>query len=256
MNAVSVLQKMIEHVTTPVQIHIIREALQHQVVELIQDLNGNHVIQKCLNKLTARDAEFIFNAVGNKGRAFPEWLAYQVTPRLALPLVDDPTRPSTRPPRSRRRYPTPTPTGMGMHLAPLPETPSPNNYHTRPIHARWRSDAGFSPDIVHVRSEAREGVTYSATGADACSCSCARRGTLPREGRGVQSQTRDRSGGTQRHAATSSIAQSRQSVGHGFEPHGSSGDSGTVNCSSREATGYRDQGGWCGLRDLQALQAS
>ncbi|KAK4212858.1 Pumilio y domain family member 4 [Rhypophila decipiens] len=59
------LQKMIEHVTTPVQIHIIREALQHQVVELIQDLNGNHVIQKCLNKLTARDAEFIFNAVGN-----------------------------------------------------------------------------------------------------------------------------------------------------------------------------------------------
>ncbi|KAM7219716.1 hypothetical protein V8F06_004929 [Rhypophila decipiens] len=91
-NAVSVLQKVIEHVTTPVQIHIIRGALQHQVVELIQDLNGNHVIQKCLNKLTARDAEFIFNAVGNKGRAFPEWLASQVPPRLALPLVDDPTR--------------------------------------------------------------------------------------------------------------------------------------------------------------------
>jgi len=58
------LQKMIEHVTTPVQIQIIIEALRFQVVELIQDLNGNHVIQKCLNKLSATDAFFIFDAVG------------------------------------------------------------------------------------------------------------------------------------------------------------------------------------------------
>ncbi|KXX74230.1 Pumilio y domain family member 4 [Madurella mycetomatis] len=58
------LQKMIEHVTTPVQVNLIIEALRHQVVELIQDLNGNHVIQKCLNKLSATDATFIFDAVG------------------------------------------------------------------------------------------------------------------------------------------------------------------------------------------------
>jgi hypothetical protein len=58
------LQKMIEHVTTQVQINLIVEALRHQVVELIQDLNGNHVIQKCLNKLSADDASFIFEAVG------------------------------------------------------------------------------------------------------------------------------------------------------------------------------------------------
>lgn len=58
------LQKMIEHVTTPVQVNLIVEALRHQVVELIQDLNGNHVIQKCLNKLSAADASFIFDAVG------------------------------------------------------------------------------------------------------------------------------------------------------------------------------------------------
>ena len=31
---------------------------------LIQDLNGNHVIQKCLNHLSAQDAQFIFDAVG------------------------------------------------------------------------------------------------------------------------------------------------------------------------------------------------
>jgi hypothetical protein len=59
------LQKMIEYVNTPQQIHIIIEALRFQVVELIQDLNGNHVIQKCLNKLGSLDAQFIFDAVGN-----------------------------------------------------------------------------------------------------------------------------------------------------------------------------------------------
>ncbi|KAK4219597.1 hypothetical protein QBC37DRAFT_108929 [Rhypophila decipiens] len=41
-----------------------------------------------------------------------------------------------------RSLPPPTPTGMGMHLAPLPETPSPNNYHPRSMHARSQSDAG------------------------------------------------------------------------------------------------------------------
>ncbi|ROT42456.1 ARM repeat-containing protein [Sodiomyces alkalinus F11] len=59
------LQKMIEFVTLPVQVQTIIEALRNRVVELIQDLNGNHVIQKCLNKLSAIDAQFIFDAVGN-----------------------------------------------------------------------------------------------------------------------------------------------------------------------------------------------
>lgn len=30
---------------------------------MIQDLNGNHVIQKCLNRLSSKDAQFIFDAV-------------------------------------------------------------------------------------------------------------------------------------------------------------------------------------------------
>ena len=32
-------------------------ALKTKVVELIQDLNGNHVIQKCLNRLTSEDSQ-------------------------------------------------------------------------------------------------------------------------------------------------------------------------------------------------------
>lgn len=59
------LQKMIEFISTPGQIQTIINALRHRVVELIQDLNGNHVIQKCLNKLTPLDAQFIFDAVGH-----------------------------------------------------------------------------------------------------------------------------------------------------------------------------------------------
>lgn len=59
------LQKMIEFVNTRTHINLIIEALRFRVVELIQDLNGNHVIQKCLNKFSAEDAGFIFDAVGN-----------------------------------------------------------------------------------------------------------------------------------------------------------------------------------------------
>lgn len=59
------LQKMIEYVSTPQQVRLIIEALRFRVVDLIQDLNGNHVIQKCLNKLTSADAQFVFDAVGN-----------------------------------------------------------------------------------------------------------------------------------------------------------------------------------------------
>ncbi|KAG4444243.1 hypothetical protein IFR05_000218 [Cadophora sp. M221] len=58
------LQKMIEFISTPGQIQTIIRALRYRVVELIQDLNGNHVIQKCLNKLSSADAQFIFDAVG------------------------------------------------------------------------------------------------------------------------------------------------------------------------------------------------
>ncbi|KAF2736884.1 ARM repeat-containing protein [Polyplosphaeria fusca] len=58
------LQKMIEFISTQEQIQTIIDALSGRVVELIQDLNGNHVIQKCLNHLKSEDAQFIFDAVG------------------------------------------------------------------------------------------------------------------------------------------------------------------------------------------------
>ena len=58
------LQRMIEFISTNEQTYLIIEALRNDVVQLIQDLNGNHVIQKCLNHLSSHDAQFIFDAVG------------------------------------------------------------------------------------------------------------------------------------------------------------------------------------------------
>ena len=58
------LQKMIEFVNTQEQVQTIIHALSTRVVELVQDLNGNHVIQKCLNRLGAENSQFIYDAVG------------------------------------------------------------------------------------------------------------------------------------------------------------------------------------------------
>jgi len=63
MHGTRAVQKMIECLSSPAQVNIIKEALRNSVVELIQDLNGNHVIQRCLNRLTPDDNQFIYDAV-------------------------------------------------------------------------------------------------------------------------------------------------------------------------------------------------
>ncbi|KAI0700403.1 ARM repeat-containing protein [Cytidiella melzeri] len=71
MHGTRAVQKMIDFLSTRrqtdlncnTQIHSIIVALSLHVVVLIKDLNGNHVIQKCLNKLVPEDNQFIYNAV-------------------------------------------------------------------------------------------------------------------------------------------------------------------------------------------------
>ncbi|KAJ8521773.1 hypothetical protein ONZ45_g1585 [Pleurotus djamor] len=71
MHGTRAVQKMIDFLSTKrqtdhrynAQIHSIIVALSLHVVVLIKDLNGNHVIQKCLNKLAPEDNQFIYNAV-------------------------------------------------------------------------------------------------------------------------------------------------------------------------------------------------
>lgn len=72
MHGTRAVQKMIDFLSSRrqqtdlrfnAQIHSIIVALSLHVVVLIKDLNGNHVIQKCLNKLAPDDNQFIYNAV-------------------------------------------------------------------------------------------------------------------------------------------------------------------------------------------------
>lgn len=59
------LQKMIEHLYNEEQINLIIQSLSPKVVDLVQDLNGNHVIQKCLQVLGAERSQFIYDRVGH-----------------------------------------------------------------------------------------------------------------------------------------------------------------------------------------------
>jgi len=63
MHGTRAVQKLIEHLSTPEENELIRKSLKGSVVALIQDLNGNHVIQKCLHKMEPNDNQFIYDAV-------------------------------------------------------------------------------------------------------------------------------------------------------------------------------------------------
>lgn len=57
-----VVQKLIETLKTRQQISLVKAALKPGFLDLIKDLNGNHVLQRCLQCLSNEDNEFIFDA--------------------------------------------------------------------------------------------------------------------------------------------------------------------------------------------------
>ncbi|XP_047320427.1 putative pumilio homolog 8, chloroplastic [Impatiens glandulifera] len=56
------VQKLIETLTNREQIALVVMALKPCFIDLVKDLNGNHVIQHCLEKFSRKDNEFIFAA--------------------------------------------------------------------------------------------------------------------------------------------------------------------------------------------------
>jgi len=56
------VQKLIETLTTKEQRTLAIAALKPGVVHLIKDLNGNHVVQRCLQRLGPEDSQFIYDA--------------------------------------------------------------------------------------------------------------------------------------------------------------------------------------------------
>lgn len=63
MHGTRAVQKTIDFLSTRAQTQVIIQAFSRHVVTLIKDLNGNHVIQKCLHRLDAYDNQFIYDAV-------------------------------------------------------------------------------------------------------------------------------------------------------------------------------------------------
>lgn len=57
------LQKIIDAVSNKYQLTLIVNGLSPYIIELIKDLNGNHVIQKILNKYPADDCQFIYDSI-------------------------------------------------------------------------------------------------------------------------------------------------------------------------------------------------
>ncbi|KAF8282708.1 putative pumilio/PUF RNA binding protein 3 [Trypanosoma cruzi] len=59
------VQKMVETIASREEMDILREALSKDVVRLVKDAHGNHVIQKVLQRFSHADKEFIYAAVGS-----------------------------------------------------------------------------------------------------------------------------------------------------------------------------------------------
>eukprot|EP00878_Enallax_costatus_P024430 GHUV01026068.1.p2 GENE.GHUV01026068.1~~GHUV01026068.1.p2 ORF type:complete len:173 (+),score=55.36 GHUV01026068.1:443-961(+) len=56
------VQKLIETFTSREQRALVISALGPGVVSLIKDLNGNHVVQRCLQRLGPDDSQFVYDA--------------------------------------------------------------------------------------------------------------------------------------------------------------------------------------------------
>ncbi|GEQ71760.1 hypothetical protein JCM33374_g5446 [Metschnikowia sp. JCM 33374] len=57
------LQKIIHRISTESQFVLLRKGLKSYIIELIKDLNGNHVIQKVLNKYPPDKCSFIYDSI-------------------------------------------------------------------------------------------------------------------------------------------------------------------------------------------------
>ncbi|KAH8955938.1 hypothetical protein BDL97_07G011200 [Sphagnum fallax] len=63
MHGTRAVQKLIETLKSPEQVAMVITALSDGVVELIKDLNGNHVVQRCLQKLSHEDSQQLRGAI-------------------------------------------------------------------------------------------------------------------------------------------------------------------------------------------------
>lgn len=65
MHGTRAVQRMVECLSTPEQVRAICNSLAPAAVVLMKDINGNHVIQRCLNCMEMSDNQFVYDAVAN-----------------------------------------------------------------------------------------------------------------------------------------------------------------------------------------------
>eukprot|EP00737_Agarophyton_chilense_P003952 gb/GEZJ01004778.1/.p1 GENE.gb/GEZJ01004778.1/~~gb/GEZJ01004778.1/.p1 ORF type:complete len:653 (+),score=132.31 gb/GEZJ01004778.1/:229-1959(+) len=63
MHGTRAVQRMVECLSTPDQVDAVCKALTPATVSLMKDINGNHVIQRCLNRMDPAHNQFVYDAV-------------------------------------------------------------------------------------------------------------------------------------------------------------------------------------------------
>ena len=63
----SVIQKALESVNEELQLEVAKEIDLH-IITCIQDQNGNHVVQKCIETIPSNSLEFVIKAVHGQVR--------------------------------------------------------------------------------------------------------------------------------------------------------------------------------------------
>lgn len=65
MHGTRAVQRMVECLSTPEQVRAVCKALTPAAVTLMKDINGNHVIQRCLNRMQPQHNQFVYDAVAS-----------------------------------------------------------------------------------------------------------------------------------------------------------------------------------------------
>lgn len=65
MHGTRAVQRMVECLSTPDQVRAVCDALSASAVSLMCDINGNHVIQKVLQRMEPADNQFVYDAVAS-----------------------------------------------------------------------------------------------------------------------------------------------------------------------------------------------
>lgn len=63
MHGTRAVQRMVECLSTPAQVSAVCAALAPAAVALMKDINGNHVIQRCLHRMDPAHNQFVYDAV-------------------------------------------------------------------------------------------------------------------------------------------------------------------------------------------------